>query len=164
MHFPPNFLGRDNGNSSGAMFRPFRVTLKFWGKVEGHDKSSGLSVSHGKKFEARLRFTEKGREKTVFKFNVGLWSIFNSVCQKFSPGFSFTSLGWHQKLWATLKSMSVIRYYSRSVYSGCFPPRLMNSLSTKNFITNPKYDNYELWIHGRQVGFAAESRKQPVVW
>ena len=30
----------------------------------------------------------------------------------------------------------------------------------KNLFTNPKYDNYQLWIHWIQVGFAAGSGKK----
>ena len=31
----------------------------------------------------------------------------------------------------------------------------------KTFAVTPKYDNYQLWIPGRQVGFVAESGKIP---
>ena len=31
----------------------------------------------------------------------------------------------------------------------------------ETFAVTPKYDNYQLWIPGRQVGFVAESGKIP---
>ena len=34
-------------------------------------------------------------------------------------------------------------------------------LQARNFAVTPKYDNYQLWIPGRQVGFVAESGKIP---
>ena len=40
--------------------------------------------------------------------------------------------------------------------------RVLSMLSdVKTFAVTPKYDNYQLWIHGRQVGFVAESGKTP---
>ena len=58
------------------------------------------------------------------------------------------------------------------LWGDCIPPfgraclqgKVFNPNRPRTFDATPKYYKYELWIHGRQVGFAAESGKVPACY
>ena len=137
------------------------TTVRF--KVEGHGKSFWPDLV-SKKFNA-TRFQVQG-QRSDKRLILLAERVLSLLCQ--SPFHTIKiddqtqeppSQHWKRRPFKSHHIMWALNALTLNASNYSAWKRILNHYTPKTFAVTPKYDNNQLWIHGRQVGFAAESGK-----
>ena len=145
----------------------FKITAKAQGKVQRHVESQGiifflilliimLWIHKTQKVFGRLLQLPSQHKKTSFSFDHFMREF--NVLKYLLVLFCFFSnrIGSHLDLNVRLNSRSlflILLLFSLGFSIGCFHNLANDPFAQKRIHHNPKYDHYQLWIHGKKSSF-----------